>query len=95
MSDVCVNISVLLACLSVKDRSMKLKSDCIFCRIIGRQSPAYIVLESDHFICFFPLKPDVHGHTLIVSKEHYHDIRDCPAELGTDLLLIVQSLSKR
>lgn len=74
---------------------MKLKSDCIFCRIIGRQSLAYIVLESDNFICFFPLEPDVHGHTLIVSKEHYSDLRDCPVTLGADLLTTIQNLSKR
>ncbi|MGM4986492.1 HIT family protein [Rhizobium sp. 11_C7_N12_5] len=69
---------------------MRLHNDCIFCRISGKQSPAYVVHESPNFICFFPIKPDVYGHTLIASKAHYRDLRDCPPELGQDFFGSVQ-----
>jgi histidine triad (HIT) family protein len=53
------------------------------------------VYETQSFVCFFPVKPDVYGHTLIVSKDHYSDLRDCPSELGGDLFATVQMLFAR
>jgi histidine triad (HIT) family protein len=70
-------------------------NDCIFCRIASKQSSARIVFETQNFVCFFPITPDVYGHTLIVSKDHYSDLRDCPTELGTDLFATVQMLFER
>ena len=70
-------------------------SDCIFCRIASKKSPARIVYESENFTCFLPIKPDVYGHTLVASKDHYSDIRDCPPELGADLFATVQMLFER
>ncbi|MBB3571572.1 HIT family protein [Rhizobium sp. BK491] len=70
-------------------------SDCIFCRIANGQSSARIVYETERFVCFFPISPDVYGHTLIVSRDHYSDLRNCPTELGTDLIATVQMLFER
>jgi histidine triad (HIT) family protein len=53
------------------------------------------VYESEHFICFFPIKADVYGHTLVASKDHFSDIRDCPPSLGADLFATVQMLFER
>lgn len=72
---------------------MRLDNDCVFCRIFQKQSPAYTVHETTNFLCFFPIEPDVYGHTLIASKEHYRDLRDCPPELGQEFFASVQFLS--
>lgn len=71
---------------------MSSSQDCIFCRIARRQMQARIVYECDDFVCFFPEKPDLYGHTLIASKEHYTDLRDCPPALGVDLLRTAQDV---
>lgn len=73
---------------------MRLDNDCIFCRISQRQSRAYIVHETTNFLCFFPIEPDVYGHTLIASKEHYRDLGDCPSEFGQEFFALAQFLSR-
>lgn len=72
-----------------------MNSDCIFCRIAGKQSPAYIIEETEDFICFFPIKPDCYGHTLIVSTRHHRHVADCPPALGEGLFLTAQKLFRR
>ncbi len=43
---------------------------CIFCRIIDRQAPAYIIDETDRVIVFLSLE----NHPLVVPKAHIPDI---------------------
>jgi histidine triad (HIT) family protein len=44
--------------------------DCIFCRIIARQAPAYVIHEDDRVIVFLSLE----NHPLVVTKAHIPDI---------------------
>jgi histidine triad (HIT) family protein len=44
--------------------------DCIFCRIIARQAPAYVIHEDDRVIVFLSLE----SHPLVVPKAHIPDI---------------------
>ncbi|MBT9372123.1 HIT family protein [Rhizobium sp. CSW-27] len=68
---------------------------CVFCRIADRRSSAYIVEETQDFLCFFPIKPDCFGHVLIVSRKHFPNIIDCPPELGAGLFEVAQALFRR
>jgi len=45
-------------------------SDCAFCRIIARQSPADIVYEDDDVLAFKDIYPKAPVHLLIVPKRH-------------------------
>jgi histidine triad (HIT) family protein len=45
-------------------------SDCLFCRIIARQSPAEITYEDDTVIAFKDIYPKAPVHLLIVPKRH-------------------------
>jgi histidine triad (HIT) family protein len=56
-------------------------SDCIFCRIAQGQIPALRVWESDAALAFLDVAPLAHGHLLLIPKQHYHDVRDVPAEV--------------
>jgi histidine triad (HIT) family protein len=53
-----------------------------------------VVYESDDVICFFPLEPEMLGHTLIVSKQHYHHVGDAPQEVGAAVFSAARALSK-
>jgi histidine triad (HIT) family protein len=63
--------------------------------IAAKAAFARVVYETDSVICFFPLEPEVLGHTLIVSRNHYHHVGDAPASLGADVFAAVQVLSLR
>jgi histidine triad (HIT) family protein len=45
-------------------------SDCVFCRIVGGQSPADIEYEDAHVLAFRDIYPRAPVHILIVPKRH-------------------------
>jgi histidine triad (HIT) family protein len=69
-------------------------SDCIFCAIVANTAFARVVFESEDVICFFPLEPEMLGHTLIVSKTHFHHVGDAPPYVGASVFAAAQALSR-
>jgi histidine triad (HIT) family protein len=55
--------------------------DCIFCRIVARKMPGYVVDETATLIVFIALE----NHPLIVPKVHVPDIFDLTDELAADI----------
>lgn len=45
-------------------------TDCLFCRIVARQSPADIVYEDEHVLAFRDIYPKAPVHVLIVPRRH-------------------------
>jgi len=44
--------------------------DCMFCRIVARESPADIVYEDDTVVAFRDIYPKAPVHLLIVPRRH-------------------------
>ncbi len=55
-------------------------ADCIFCKIVAGDIPALRVWESDDCLAFLDVGPLAEGHTLLIPKHHYRDIRDIPTD---------------
>jgi histidine triad (HIT) family protein len=51
-------------------------SDCAFCRIVARRSPADIVYEDDAVLAFKDIYPKAPVHMLIVPKRHIASLAD-------------------
>jgi histidine triad (HIT) family protein len=51
-------------------------NDCLFCRIIARQSPADITYEDDAVLAFKDIYPKAPVHHLIVPKRHIASLVD-------------------
>ena len=49
-------------------------TDCVFCRIVGRQSQADIEYEDDAVLAFKDIYPKAPIHLLIVPKHHISSI---------------------
>ncbi len=56
--------------------------DCIFCRIVGGQAPAYVVDETDRVIVFLSLE----SHPLVVPKAHIPDIYALDEDTGAAIM---------
>ncbi|MBN1125686.1 MAG: HIT family protein [Sedimentisphaerales bacterium] len=56
-------------------------SECIFCKIIAGNIPCYKIYEDDMTLAFLDVGPISTGHTLIVPKEHYKKLHECPAKV--------------
>lgn len=52
--------------------------NCVFCRIIARQAPGYIIDENDQVITFLSLE----NHPLVVPKQHIADIYSLDERTG-------------
>ncbi len=50
--------------------------NCLFCRIIKKEIPSYIIYEDNTVLVFLDINPDSNGHILIIPKKHYLDIND-------------------
>ncbi len=55
--------------------------DCIFCKIIAGQIPATKIYEDQVVISFLDIGPISNGHTLVIPKQHFEKLHECPAEL--------------
>jgi histidine triad (HIT) family protein len=60
-------------------------AECIFCKIITGQIPAAKVYEDDSVLAFMDIGPISDGHTLIVPKQHYQKVHECPPEVLADI----------
>lgn len=70
------------------------RSECIFCSIAAGRAPVRMVHETAELICFLPIKPELLGHTLIITRDHYEDVRDCPAAIGEAVFETAQRLAR-
>jgi histidine triad (HIT) family protein len=48
--------------------------DCVFCRIVSRESPADIAYEDDDVLAFKDLYPKAPVHFLIIPKRHIESL---------------------
>ena len=66
--------------------------DCIFCKIIKGEIPSYTIYEDDIVKVFLDINPVSNGHTLIVPKKHFTDIKDIDLETLTHIQKTVKEL---
>lgn len=57
------------------------KDDCLFCRMVAGHIPVTKIYEDDVVLAFLDIGPLSDGHTLVVPKQHFEKLHDCPAEL--------------
>lgn len=67
--------------------------ECLFCKIISGDIPAHRVFEDEAMMVFLDIHPVNPGHVLFVSKAHYHDFLDAPAEIVANIATRVQRLA--
>jgi histidine triad (HIT) family protein len=65
--------------------------ECIFCRIVSGDAPAFRVCEDAHTLVFMDAFPVTDGHTLVVTKDHCEDVFAASPEA----LLAVAAAAKR
>jgi histidine triad (HIT) family protein len=56
-------------------------NDCLFCKMVAGQIPVTKIYEDDVVLSFLDIGPISDGHTLVIPKQHFEKLHDCPAEL--------------
>lgn len=68
--------------------------DCIFCKIIAGEIPAYKVYEDDESIAFLDASPVNPGHTLVMPKKHFANFEEVPEDVLGAVLGTVKKVGK-
>jgi len=50
--------------------------DCLFCKIVRGEIPAYKIYEDDKYLAFLDIAQFTEGHTIIIPKKHFRFIWD-------------------
>ncbi|MBN2594769.1 MAG: HIT family protein [Sedimentisphaerales bacterium] len=57
------------------------EQDCIFSKIVKGEIPAQKVYEDEAVLAFLDINPISDGHTLVIPKQKYEKLDECPAEV--------------
>jgi|SRR3990167_3801918 len=73
--------------------------NCIFCKIIKKEIPSFIVYEDSNFLAFLDINPNSAGHVQVIPKQHVRWVWDLPAQAGVpgnvgDYFRVVQKIAK-
>jgi histidine triad (HIT) family protein len=58
---------------------------CIFCKMVAGEIPVAKIYEDEVVLSFLDIGPLSDGHTLIIPKQHFEKLHDCPAELLSEV----------
>ncbi len=47
---------------------------CVFCDIVERKIPAYVIYEDERTMAFADINPATPGHTLVIVKQHHETV---------------------
>ncbi len=56
-------------------------NDCIFCKMAAGQIPVAKIYEDEIVLAFLDIGPVSDGHALVIPKQHFEKLHDCPPEL--------------
>jgi histidine triad (HIT) family protein len=69
-------------------------ADCIFCKITAGQIPAVKIYENDVVLAFLDIGPVSDGHTLVVPRQHFEELHDCPPKLLAQITSTLGKIAK-
>ncbi len=62
-------------------------SGCLFCKMVAGQIPVTKIYEDDVVLSFLDIGPVSDGHALVIPKQHFEKLHDCPSELLGEVCL--------
>ncbi len=71
-----------------------LASDCIFCKIIAHEIPAYVLYEDEQCLAFLDIAPFERGHALVIPKQHAQYLTDLPDAVVSDLMPVIKRVAR-
>ncbi len=57
------------------------EDDCVFCKMVAGEIPVTKIYEDEAVLCFLDIGPLSDGHTLVIPKQHFGQLHECPAEV--------------
>lgn len=67
----------------------------IFTKIIKGEIPSTKIYEDNKCIAILDINPNNKGHTLIIPKEEYETVLDCPTDLLQHLITVAKKVANK
>jgi histidine triad (HIT) family protein len=68
---------------------------CLFCRIVRREIPAFVMWEDEHSLAFRDIDPKAPTHILVIPKRHFASLNDAAdATLLGRLMLAAREIAE-
>lgn len=67
---------------------------CVFCEIVAGERPASLVYEDDLAVAFVDLRQFHPGHTLVVPRRHFRDVRELDDTTGAAVMAAVACVAR-
>lgn len=71
-----------------------MSAGCVFCQIARGESPAHIVHADEATLAFLDLRQFHAGHTLVIPRGHFADVRDLDPATGAALMATVSRIAR-
>jgi len=71
-----------------------MKDDCIFCKMVAGQVPVTKIYEDKSILAFLDIGPLSNGHTLVIPKQHFERLHDCPSQIAAHLGSVLGRIAK-
>jgi len=68
--------------------------DCVFCKIVKGEIPAYKVYEDENVLALLDISQATPGHTLILAKKHFKNLYDIDDETACKVFAAVPKIAK-
>jgi histidine triad (HIT) family protein len=68
--------------------------DCIFCKIVAGEIPAWIVDQDERTIAFMDIAPATRGHALVIPRKHSSDLLSISPEDLSAVAVAAQRLAR-
>lgn len=69
--------------------------NCLFCKIVRGEIPAFKIYENDHVLAFLDIGPVSRGHTLVIPKTHSQDLAAATMEDAIELMKVIHDLAPK
>lgn len=74
---------------------MKMKTDCIFCKIVNGEIPSHKIWEDEKHLAFLSIFPNTDGFSVVITKEHFPSYAfDLPDKILFDLVIATKKVAK-
>jgi histidine triad (HIT) family protein len=67
---------------------------CVFCAIAQGRATASIVCENELVLAAVDLRQFHAGHTLVIPRQHFHDVRELDDTTGAALMAMVSRVTR-
>ena len=70
------------------------RGECVFCEIVEGRSAASIVFEDELTLAFIDLRQFHSGHTLVIPRRHFRDVRELDQASSAALMSTLSNVTR-